>query len=249
MLVLLSNDDGIDAAGLSALERALDGLGELWTVAPATEQSARSHSFTMNEPLRVIQHGERRVAVTGTPADSVYLAIHSILPRRPALVVSGINRGSNLSTDVIYSGTVAAAREGVANDIPALAVSLHIPDGETDLHWPAAEVAARKMAEAVVAHGLPPGILLNINVPNLATPHGIRIAPMGRRRYAPLVHEQRDPRGRSFFWIGGPHERFDGDDDSDGPLCEAGFVVVTPLQLDLTATSTMATLRTWEIEH
>lgn len=249
MLVLLSNDDGIDAAGLNALEAALEGLGELWTVAPATEQSARSHSFTMNEPLRVIQHGERRFAVTGTPADSVYLAVHSILPRRPTLVVSGINRGSNLSTDVIYSGTVAAAREGVANDIPALAVSLHIPDGETVLHWASAQRVAREMAEVVVARGLPPGILLNVNVPNVEAPRGVRIAPMGRRRYAPLVHEQRDPRGRSFYWIGGPHERFDGEDDSDGPLCEAGYTVVTPLQLDLTAISTMATLRTWEIER
>ena len=114
MRILLSNDDGIEAVGLQALARAVADLGEVWTVAPATEQSAKSHSFTMHEPLRVNQHGERRYSVTGTPADAVYLALHGVLPERPDLVVSGINRGSNLGTDVLYSGTVAAAREAAA---------------------------------------------------------------------------------------------------------------------------------------
>jgi 5'-nucleotidase len=249
VLVLLGNDDGIEAAGLRALESAVAGLGETWVVAPATEQSARSHAFTMHEPLRVRAHGQRRFAVTGTPADAIYLALHRLLPRPPALVVSGINRGANLATDVLYSGTVAAAREAVTYDVPAIAASLYIKEGDAVLHWETAGAVVRRVAEAVVAHGLPPGVLLNVNVPNVepSALRGTRVVPMGRRRYVPKVQEQRDPRGRSYYWIGGPHERFEGDDGSDGPTCESGHAVVTPLHLDLTDRETLERVRGWEI--
>lgn len=249
MLVLLGNDDGIEATGLQALERAVEGLGETWVVAPATEQSARSHAFTMHEPLRVRAHAERRFAVTGTPADAIYLALHKLLPRAPALVLSGINRGANLATDVLYSGTVAAAREAVTYDVPAIAVSLYIKEGDATLHWDTAGAVARRVAEAVVAHGLPPGVLLNVNVPNVerGALRGVRAVPMGRRRYVPKVHEQRDPRGRSYYWIGGPHERFEGDDGNDGPTCEQGFAVVTPLHLDLTDHRALERVRGWDL--
>lgn len=250
MRVLLSNDDGIDAAGLRALEAALLPLGELWVVAPATEQSAKSHSFTMHEPLRLIEHGPRRFSVSGTPADAVYLAVHNVLPAPPDIIVSGINRGSNLGTDVHYSGTVAAAREGAGFDIPGVALSLHKHDDDVVLHWETAQVVARRVVEEVLARGLPPGIVLNVNVPNrpLAELRGTRIAPMGRRRYLPLVTENVDPRGRKYYWIGGPHDRFDDDELADGPLCEAGFAVVTPLQLDITAHPLLAGLRSWDLD-
>ncbi|MES2637994.1 MAG: 5'/3'-nucleotidase SurE [Myxococcota bacterium] len=248
MLILLSNDDGIEAAGLSALEAAMADLGEVWTVAPATEQSAKSHSLTMHEPLRVAQHGERRFSVSGTPADSVYIAAHHLLPRKPDLVVSGINRGSNLSNDVMYSGTVAAAREAASFDIPSIAVSLWVSGAAP--HWDTAQRIARDVVMETMRQKLPPGVLLNVNVPDL--PHdqlkGVRVAPLGRRWYHPTVAVNLDPRGRKYYWIGGDHDRFDDLPESDGPLCESGFAVVTPLHLDLTAHEVLNALRAWKLE-
>ncbi len=250
MRILLSNDDGIEAVGLQALARAVADLGEVWTVAPATEQSAKSHSFTMHEPLRVNQHGERRYSVTGTPADAVYLALHGVLPERPDLVVSGINRGSNLGTDVLYSGTVAAAREAAAHDVSAVAISLHVPDGSTVLHWETAVGVAAKVVAEVIRTPLPRGVVLNVNVPNLpaAEVRGMRVAPLARRRYFPLVQESLDPRGKRYYWIGGPHERFDGDPGDDGPLCLSGWVTLTPMTLDMTAHEALGAVRALGLE-
>ena len=243
--ILLSNDDGIEAVGLAALERAMAPLGEVWTVAPATEQSAKSHSFTMYEPLRANPAGPRRFAVTGTPADAVYLALHGLLDHRPDLVVSGINRGSNLGTDVLYSGTVAAAREAAANDLPALAISLHVPEGSTVLHWDTAVAVAAKVAVALIQKPLQVGIVLNVNVPNvvLSELRGFRVAPLARRRYAPLAKKSIDPRGKPYYWIGGAHERFDGEPEADGPLCLAGYATLTPMSLDMTAHGVLGSVR------
>lgn len=247
MLILLSNDDGIEAAGLRALEAAMADLGDVWTVAPATEQSAKSHSLTMHEPLRVAAHGERRFSVSGTPADSVYLAAHHLLPRKPDLVVSGINRGSNLSNDVMYSGTVAAAREAASFDIPSVAVSLWVQNA--DPHWKTAQQVARRVVEETIRRGLPRGVLLNLNVPDVAPEglKGIRVAPLGRRYYHPTVYENTDPRGRKYYWIGGDHDRFDDLPGTDGPLCEAGFAVVTPLHMDLTAHEVLPAVADWKL--
>lgn len=248
MLILLSNDDGVEADGLRALEDAAADLGEVWTVAPATEQSARSHALTMHEPLRIKQLGERRWSVTGTPADSIYLALHHILPRRPDLVLSGINRGSNLSNDVVYSGTVAAAREAAGADIPSIAMSLWTQSDTP--HWETAQFVARRIAAEVARNGLPPGVLLNVNVPDVevAALKGVRVAPLGRRHYHYSVAEKVDPRGRKYYWIGGDHHRFDDLPDTDGPLCEAGFAVVSPLHMDLTAHEVLPALGRWRFE-
>ncbi len=248
MLLLLTNDDGIDAAGLAALAGAVEGLGELWTVAPATEQSAKSHSLTMHEPLRVVEHGPRRYSVSGTPADSVYLAVHHILPRRPTVVISGINRGTNLATDVHYSGTVAAAREAATMDIPAIAASLWV--GDAGPRWPTAQGVVRRLVLEVLRTGLPPGILVNLNVPDCAPEdlRGVRVAGMGRRHYQPMVDVKTDPRGRRYFWIGGDHDRFDDLPETDGPLCEQGYATVTPLMLDVTAQAVLPLLRTWTLD-
>lgn len=250
MRILLSNDDGIEAAGLEALERAAATLGEVWVVAPATEQSAKSHSFTMYEPLRVLEFGPRRFAVTGTPADAVYLAVHGLLPVLPDLVISGINRGSNLGTDVLYSGTVAAAREAAANDLSAIAVSLHLPEGSKVLHWETAMHVAVKVARAVAERPLGAGQVLNVNVPNvpLAELKGLRVAPLARRRYAPMVKESLDPRGKRYYWIGGPHDRFDGEPEADGPLCLAGYATLTPMSLDMTAHDALPAVRALGLE-
>lgn len=248
MLFLLTNDDGIEAPGLAALAAAMEGLGELWTVAPATEQSAKSHALTMHEPLRVVEHGPRRFAVTGTPADCVYLAVHHLLPRRPTLVLSGINRGTNLATDVHYSGTVAAAREASTMDIPAIAASLWVGDGPP--RWATAQKVVRQLATEVARHGVPPGILVNLNVPDRAPEdlRGVRVAAMGRRYYQPMVEAKTDPRGKRYFWIGGDHDRFDDLPETDGPLCEQGYATVTPLMLDVTASALLGTLRSWTLD-
>lgn len=249
VILLLTNDDGVEAAGLRALEESVAGLGEVWTIAPATEQSAKSHALTMHEPLRVARHGERRFSVTGTPADCVYLAVHHLLPRRPALVLSGINRGSNLATDIYYSGTVAAAREATTMDIPAIASSLWVESG-AEPHWATAQAVTRRVATQVLERGLPPGMLLNVNVPAVAEAglKGVRVAAAGRRYYQPMVSRQTDPRGRYYYWIGGDHERFEALPESDGPMCEAGWAVITPLQLDPTAHAVLPILRDWGLE-
>lgn len=247
--ILLSNDDGIEAAGLSALGRAVEGMGEVWTVAPATEQSAKSHSFTMHEPLRVKRHEERRISVNGTPADAVYLAMHGLLPQKPNLVLSGINRGSNLGTDVHYSGTVAAAREAANHDVPAVAFSLHLghDTGQVAL-WDTAIAVVREVLDRVSRHGVPPMTVLNVNIPNrpLAELRGVRTATMSHRRYETLVRESVDLRGQPYYWIGGPHLWFSGDEHADGPLCDQGFVTLTPLALDMTDRAALETLRSWE---
>ena len=248
MFFLLTNDDGVEAPGLAALEAAVGGLAECWTVAPATEQSAKSHALTMHEPLRVVPHGPRRFAVTGTPADCVYLAVHHLLPGRPTMVLSGIYRGSTLATDVHFSGTVAAAREAATMDIPAVAASLWARTPSP--HWDTAGAVVRRLVEELLAHGLAPGLLLNLNVPDVPAGElrGVRPAAMGRRYYQPRVEATTDPRGRGYYWIGGDHDRFDDLPETDGPLCEAGYATVTPLMLDLTAQAFLPTLRTWKLD-
>lgn len=234
MNILLSNDDGFDAPGLRALERALAGLGTLWTIAPQLEQSAKSHALTMRDAIRVTRRGERQWDVSGTPADCVYLGVHGLLPVRPDVVVSGINAGTNLATDVYYSGTVAAAREATCMGIRALAASLWIEPGQP-AQWDAAGAVVRGVVERIVTLPREPDVLYNLNVPNRAQPLGVRVARLGRRHYQALVDARTDPRGRPYYWIGGDHDRFEGGPDTDGPLCEAGWATLTPLQLEHTA--------------
>lgn len=245
MRILLTNDDGIDAPGLAALERALAGLGELWVVAPQKEHSAQSHAFTMHKPLRARPQGERRFACSGTPADCSYLGSHGLLPEPPDLVVSGINRGANLGYDVHYSGTVAAAREAVLHGIPAVAISLNLTGFERAPEWATAEAVARRVVEGVIADGLEPGILLNVNVPNVAADalKGLRVAPIGARSYHETVARRDDPWGRPYFWIGGLHKAFDQDPDTDGRLCELGWATITPLEVNPTADRALPGLR------
>jgi 5'-nucleotidase len=228
MRILLSNDDGIDAPGLLALEVALAPLGEVWVVAPADEQSAMSHSLTMNRPLRIREHGERRFSLSGTPADTIYVALHHILDVRPDLVVSGINRGANLGYDVHYSGTVAAAREACIQGIPAIAVSAHSLDG---MHrYDTAALVAARVVQSTIAQGMADGVCLNVNVPPVAPEAllGIRACVLGRRMYDSSVEMRLDPRGQPYVWIGGPHRGFEGDENGDARSVDGGWAAVTP---------------------
>ena len=249
MLLLLSNDDGIRAPGIRALKNSLMGLGDIRVVAPFTEQSAKSHSLTMREPVAVERVREGEWAVHGTPADSVYVGLHRVCESRPDWVVSGINRGGNLCSDVHYSGTVAAAREGALHDVPSVAVSLYCQDATPveAHHWTTAERITRKLIETLSGRDLVQGLLLNVNVPDVpyGALKGVRVCPLGRRFYATKAIEGVDNEGRTTYLIGGPHERFDDRPGTDGVLAAAGWVTVTPLPLLATHTDQLRALADW----
>jgi len=239
-VLLLTNDDGVHAAGLAALTQALDALGEVWVLAPEREQSACGHALTLHRPLRVVALGARRFSVNGTPSDCVNLGVLGFLPERPALVVAGINHGSNLGDDVTYSGTVSAAMEGTLLGVPSIAVSL--VDGHEDFAH--AGRVARLVAMRVLVNALPPRTLLNVNVP-AGAPRGLRVTRLGHRVYSDKVVEQADPRGRTHYWIGGGSPEWEALEGTDMGAVHEGFVALTPLHLDLTNHRAVAHLGEW----
>jgi 5'-nucleotidase len=252
-LVLLSNDDGIDARGLAALAAALDGLGTLAVVAPAQEQSAVGHAITVRNPMRAhawpFDGPSGPVwarAVTGTPADCVKLACQKLLPRRPDLVVSGINHGPNTAVSLLYSGTVSAATEAAILGVPAFAVSYCSWDPEADFE--AAGRWARRIAERVLAHGLPPGVLLNVNVPDrpLDAIAGIEVTRQARGRWEEEFEERFDPMKRPYYWLGGRFVSLDEGRDTDLDAVRRGFVSVTPIHYDLTAYEALDLVGAWD---
>lgn len=233
-LILVANDDGVHARGLVTLFEAMKGLGDVVAIAPTAEQSAGSHSLTLSRPLRHRQVEEGIHSVDGTPADCIYVALYraGFLPRWPDLVVSGINHGYNLGTDVFYSGTVAAAREAALRGLPAMAFSLG-PNGSFAEAAKVATVLAARMLEAP-REGGELGTLLSVNFPPGSAYRGIRATRLGRRIYAEEVTVREDPRGKEYFWIGGPGARHEPVEGSDTEAVDAGYVSVTPLLLDAT---------------
>ena len=244
MHVMLSNDDGIDAAGLHSLRRTLAEARPDWklsVVAPDREQSASSHSLTLTRPLRIEERGERAWAVSGTPTDCVLVGYESILEGDPPdALISGINHGPNLGEDVHYSGTVAAAFEGRLLDMPAVALSL----GSRKLHFAGAEEFIRRFLVPWLEEGLPNNTLLNINIPSgdFESIRGIRPCRLGSRRYQDVVVRKEDPRGRPYFWIGGDQRTITPDPDTDLVLVSEGWISVTPLRIDLTDHEGLAAL-------
>ncbi|HLT47612.1 MAG TPA: 5'/3'-nucleotidase SurE [Rubricoccaceae bacterium] len=252
-LVLLSNDDGVDARGLAALAAALDGLGTVAVVAPAQEQSAVGHAITVRQPMRAhawpFDGPSGPVwarAVTGTPADCVKLACQKLLPRRPDLVVSGINHGPNTAVNVIYSGTVSAATEAAILGLPSMAVSLCSWDPDADFE--AAGRWVRRLAERVLDEGLPPGVLLNVNVPDrpLEAIAGVAVTRQARARWEEEFEERRDPMDRPYYWLGGRFVNLDEGHDTDLHAVQRGYVSVTPLHYDLTAYAALDRLAAWD---
>lgn len=236
MHLMLSNDDGIDAAGLHALRRVIADARPDWklsVIAPDREQSATSHALTLTQPLRIEERGDRAWAVSGTPTDCVLIGYESILAGDPPdAVLSGINHGPNLGEDVHYSGTVAAAFEGRLLGLPAVALSL----GSRKLRFAAAEAFVRDHLVRWLEDGLPPDTLLNVNIPS-GDPEdvrGIRPCRLGSRRYSDVVVKKEDPRGREYFWIAGDHRTVSDQPDTDLVLVREGWIAVTPLQIDLT---------------
>lgn len=249
MRILLSNDDGVLARGLDALRDGLEDAGEVFVVAPEREQSGASRSLTLDRPLRVRRVEERVYSVDGTPTDCVLLAVRGIpdmVQVQPDLIVSGINHGANLGDDVTYSGTVAAAAEGSLMGIPSMAVSLASWE---PTHFECAARVARVIVEQVRRRPLPPGTLLNVNVPDLPfeSLKGTRVTHLGRRVYPDKIVAQLDPRGKTCYWIGGDTPTWLPGEGSDFEAVEAGFVSVTPLHLDLTDHGLLDRVRGWSL--
>jgi 5'-nucleotidase len=231
-LALLSNDDGYRSEGLRAMRVGLVEAGfDVVTLAPETEQSASSHSLSLNRAMRLRPVETGVFALDGTPADCVYVALHAgtrVLPRRPDVVVAGINHGMNLGQDAFYSGTIAAAREGALRGIPAVAASAH---PSLDLGPVAAATA--DLATRALAIRQRQGCLLSLNFPP-AWKGQFRAAHLGTRFYDEIVDFRRDPRGREYLWVGGPAVRHERDAGSDTDAYDDGFASITPLLLDLT---------------
>ena len=238
MRLLVTNDDGIFAHGLDCLVAAAERLGDVTVVAPDREQSATSHSLTLHHPLRPVTRGERRWQVDGTPTDCVMLAVEALMPERPDWVLSGINHGQNMGEDVLYSGTVAAAMEGLALGVPSIAVSFAGGDLRTDVGRLREQVPTltRVLRHITTLPSFPADTLLNVNLPPRGDQEarGVRLTRLGRRVYSQSVTPMQDPWGRQIYWIGGGDMTWSGEADSDFRAIEEGYVSVTPLHLDLT---------------
>jgi len=249
VVILLTNDDGIQAPGLVAMYRELAELGEVHVIAPETVQSATGHGITISSPLLTskvtVENGFTGTAVAGSPADCVKLAVAKLLPRTPDLVVSGINSGANVGINVIYSGTVAAAIEAAFLGLPAVAVSLYLRN-EVPTDYRRAACMSRELIGQMVAAGLRGGHVVSVNLPALRAgepPTGVKLVRQCTRPWVDTYEQRQDPKGRDYFWNSSIFTLGDTDGDTDVAALRDGYVTVTPLQFDLTH---FPMLREWQ---
>jgi 5'-nucleotidase len=252
MRILLTNDDGINAAGLLALKHALDPLGQVFVVAPERPRSATGHAITLHKPLRIeevtLLDGCPAWSTSGTPTDCVTLGFDVVMEGQADLVFSGINAGPNLGWDLTYSGTVAAALEGAILGVPSVAIS--VAGSRIPLDYDPAACFARRLAEEIHARGLERWTLLNVNVPAVPKKEirGVAITHQGRRAYTDRIDRRVDPWGRPYFWVHGRLEEDTPDPESDVHAVLHNRISVTPVHLDLTATHMIARLREWRLD-
>ena len=239
MKLLVTNDDGLNAPGLNKLVETLAEMAEIYVVAPDRERSGTGHGITVFEPIMIkrvdgIEAAQSAWVVYGTPVDCVKLGISALLPAPPDLVVSGINKGANLGWDVLYSGTVSAAMEGVIMGVPSIAVSLCLEDNLEDYGFAAR--FTRAVCRQLEKDGFDKDTIININVPGIPRPgiKGMRVTRLGRRQYENVFEERKDPRGNTYFWMGGDVVEEDQEPDSDVTAVNEGFVSLTPIHFDLT---------------
>lgn len=247
MLILLTNDDGVMSQGLNALAEGLASLGRVVVVAPDRNRSAVGHALTLESPLRADEIRPDVFAIDGTPTDCVNLGIHGLLKEMPDLVVSGINRGGNLGDDITYSGTVCAALEATLMGVPAFAMSLDCEQFDSD-DLVIATKFARHLAGKILENGLPGDTFLNVNVPSGGV-SGVSLTRQGKRRYGDAVIRKEDPRGRSYYWIGGGDLGFEDIPGTDCHALHSGKISVTPLHINLTNDESLKTLALWDIER
>ncbi len=243
--ILVTNDDGIHAQGLKVLEGIARSLTEdVWVVAPEMEQSAASHSLTINRPLRLRKLDERRFTVDGTPTDCVLLAINHVMKdARPTLILSGVNQGSNIGEDVTYSGTIAAAMEGTLLGVPSIALSQHYEPGHP-IDWSAAIAHGADVVRKTLTVAWPKNVLLNVNFPACPADAvtGVKVVRHGKRKIGDELVERVDPRGKPYIWIGTLRGEADVTEDTDIHTVFHGGISITPIDLDLTHTPTLQTL-------
>lgn len=252
MKILLTNDDGIQAEGIQNLRRRLEEIAQVTVVAPSYERSATGHGITVHKPIRaekVKLQGSQGVhwSVVGTPADCVKLALETLLDHTPDLVVSGINHGGNMGTDVLYSGTVSAAIEAMINGLPAVAVSL---TDDTNLDFTYAAGFTANLCQFLKQKGFPDGTLLNVNIPacDPGPPKGVKVTKLGSRHYINTVERRRDPRGREYFWLAGDVVNGKGDGNTDVDAVQNHYISISPLSFDLTDYRVIETLQSWGLK-
>lgn len=248
MNILVSNDDGILAPGISVLAEACQAVGQVTVIAPDREQSGTSHSLTLHRPLRPVRRHDGAYQVDGTPTDCVLLAVGALMPERPDFVFSGVNHGPNMGEDVLYSGTVSAAMEAVTLGIPGIAISLASRDPEQFATYQSVLVGLVRRITAVAE--FPPHLLLNINLPDLSAGQvqGVKVTKLGSRYFSESLTRMKDPWGKEVFWIGGGEITWTGDAESDHQAVHDGYISITPLNLDLTSYDLFETVRGWSLE-
>lgn len=244
MKILVSNDDGFLAPGINILATTLSEIAEIIVVAPDRNRSGASNSLTLDNPLRTMKAENGFISVNGTPTDCVHLAVTGLLREMPDMVVSGINEGSNLSDDVLYSGTVAAATEGRFLGLPSIAVSLVGPKCQ---HYSTAAQVAKMLVQRLNKDPLPKYTILNVNVPDLPMEElrGFQVTRLGTRHIAEPTIKAQDPRGRNIYWIGQPGPEEDAGPGTDFYAVNTGYVSITPLHLDLTHYKVFEQLSGW----
>lgn len=244
MKILISNDDGVTATGISVLAKELSSIAEIHVMAPDRNRSGASNSLTLSRPLRVRQLDNGYYSVEGTPTDCVHLALTGFLAPGFDMVVSGINHGGNLGDDILYSGTVAAAMEGRSLGLPAIALSMV---GENIHHYQTGARIAKQLVMKLKSHRLPSQTILNVNIPNVPSEaiKGFQVTRLGTRHTASPIVQEDDPRGHPIYWIGPPGPEADAGPGTDFYAVNQGYVSVTPLHLDMTHYKLFGTVSDW----
>lgn len=250
MKILITNDDGIHAIGIKKLASSLKDIGEITVIAPDTERSATGHAITMHHPLRInkvdfFDKCIKAFSINGTPSDCVKIGVETIMTTPPDIIVSGINNGPNLGTDVIYSGTVSAAIEGAIHNIPSIAISIY---GDKDeMNYDGASYYSCKIIENSIRNNIPNNLVLNVNVPSLDRKDikGIKLSHLGNRKYTNSFEKREDPMGKTYYWLAGSLIEIKNSKDSDVESVKDGYISVTPLHFDLTDYNYLKTMEKW----
>jgi len=251
-LILITNDDSITAKGIKNLVKAMQSLGDIVVVAPDSPQSGMGHAITIHDPLRLKKSNEfegiEAYTCSGTPVDCVKLAIYEVLPKRPDLIVSGINHGSNAATNILYSGTMSAAVEGAIESIPSIGFSLL--DFDKDADFDAAAHYATLISKQVLKNGIPKGTCLNVNIPKgkLNTIKGTKICRQGKAFWEDSFDKRQDPFGNDYYWLTGDFNVLDKGDDTDLSALEQNYVSIVPTQFDMTAHHLISELNEWDLK-
>ncbi len=251
-LIVVTNDDGITAPGIKALMEVAATLGEIIVIAPDKPQSGVGHAITLNSTLRInkvqLNYGLKGFSCSGTPVDCIKLALNEIVPRKPDLIVSGINHGSNCSINVIYSGTMSAAIEGVLEGIPSVGFSLL--DYSIEADFSASKKVAKKIIKAILKNKLPKNVCLNVNIPKLREEEimGIKICRQAIANWEEKFDKRLDPSGKEYYWLTGEFKNYDKGNDTDVWALKNNYVSVVPTQIDLTAYTAIEKLKKWKFD-